>query len=237
MSTAQIATGLTELYETYFPDDPVEERKNALAASDSVDAIERLCGRQLGTVVDVGAGDGVVTAEIHRRGLAQSIHAMEISSSGLAKIDARKLAGVTATRFDGYSIPARDDQFDLAVCSHVLEHVEYERLFIQEVSRVARQSIFIVPLEGGMRGKIDRRMGHINYYTPMHARNLIETAGQKVEDEYVYPCSLAYEQHVSGQPVGRIKNLIRNSVLRLAGPVAPHLLVYIMALRCAKARY
>lgn len=234
MSKPSVAAEWAELYEGYFPDDPVEAQKNALAAADSVDAVARLCGTSLGKTVDVGAGDGVVSAELQGRGLCSDLTALEISASGLAKIEARNLP-ITAKRFDGYEIPFGDDHFDTAVCSHVVEHVEHERMFLQEVGRVAKRCVFIVPLEGGFRGRVDRRMGHINYYTPATFQNLIETSGFNIVGKSVYPSSSAYEQHLHGKLGGSIRNAIRSTVLKFGGNMAPHLMVYVMAIHCVKS--
>jgi trans-aconitate methyltransferase len=227
----EVSDELTELYEEYFPNDPWESRKNALAARDSVDAIVRLAGRRLGSLVDVGAGDGVVAKEIHDRNIADRITALEISPSGLQKIKALGVAS-NVTRFDGYSIPYADKEFDTAICSHVVEHVEHERLFLREVGRIGRRCIFIVPLEGGLRGRIDRRMGHINYYSPLTFRNLIETCGFRLINESIFPCSFEYEKHLAGRLMGSIRAIIRRTNYFLAGPVAPHLMNYIMAIHC-----
>lgn len=227
----EVANDLATLYDGYFPDDPWESRKNALAARDSVDAIVRLAGNSLGSVVDVGAGDGVVTQEIHRRKVANRITALEISSSGIRKIESLGVASAVA-RFDGYSIPFGDKDFDTAVCSHVVEHVEHERLFLREVGRVARRCVFVVPLEGGLRGRIDRRMGHINYYSPLTFRNLIETSNLRILGESVFACSFDYEQHLSGRLRGSVRATIRRANAWALGSVAPHLMNYIMAVHC-----
>lgn len=226
-----IAADLAALYEDYFPDDPFEAAKNSLAAADSVEAVVSLSGGSLGRTVDVGAGDGVVTAELHRRRLCSELTALEISTSGLAKIEARQLP-VEHRRFDGYHIPYEDGHFDTAVCAHVVEHVEHERLFLREVGRVAKQCIFVVPLEGGVRGRVYRGMGHINYYTPMTFRNLIETSGFEVRGTLIYPSSKAYEQHLYGATKGAIRSAIRNAVLKVGKSAAPHLMVYVMAVHC-----
>lgn len=230
---AEVASELAELYDGYFPDDAYVSMKNSLAAKDSVDAVERLAGKQLGSVVDVGAGDGVVTREIHSRSMAKDITALEISTSGIEKI--RQLGiGVNIVKFDGYSIPFEDRHFDTAICSHVVEHVEHERLFLREVGRIAKRCVFVVPLEGGMRGRVYRDMGHINYFTPMTFRNLIETSGLRVLSESVFPCSVAYEKHLAGNFKGAIRAFFRRANVRLTRSYAPHFMTYIMAIHCER---
>ena len=230
----EIANDLVKLYDEYFPDNPWESKKNALAARDSVDAIVRLAGSALGSVVDVGAGDGVVTREIYERRIARRITALEISSSGIRKIESLGIVSAVA-RFDGYSIPFGDKAFDTAVCAHVVEHVEHERLFLREVGRVARRCVFVVPLEGGLRGRVDRKMGHINYYSPLTFRNLIETSNLRVLGESVFPCSSEYEKHLAGRLKGSIRATLRRANSIVFGPAAPHFMNYIMAIHCESA--
>lgn len=229
--TVEVSNELVDLYNEYFPDNPWESRKNALAAIDSVNAIVKLAGVKLGNLLDVGAGDGVVTQEIHRRAITDRITALEISSSGLRKIRSLGIAS-DAVQFDGYSIPFANKEFDTAICSHVVEHVEHERLFLREVGRVSKQCVFIVPLEGGFRGRIDRRMGHINYYSPLTFRNLIETSNFRLISEYIFPCSVEYEKHLSGQLNGSIKAFFRRTNALVSGQNSPHFMNYIMAIHC-----
>ncbi|MBX9860467.1 MAG: class I SAM-dependent methyltransferase [Sphingomonas sp.] len=196
-----------------------------------MDAIIALGGSKLGRVLDVGAGDGVVSAEIDRRNLASAIVAAEISASGIDKMRSRTFSSpFEIKQIDGYTLPFSDAEFDTAVCAHVIEHVEHERLFLKEISRVAKQLYLIAPLEGGLRGRIDRRMGHINYYTPMSLRNLVETSGFTVDGVRVFGASTERERIISGGLKGSIKNSIRRAVTLVAGPYAPHVMAHVMAL-------
>ena len=77
-------------------------------------------------LLDIGAGDGAVLAELQRRQIAREFYAHEISDSGLRAIQARGLPQlVWARHFDGYHIEAQDQEFDLGITAHVLEHVEH----------------------------------------------------------------------------------------------------------------
>lgn len=226
-----ISPHLSDLYESYFSTDSTQDRERAFAAVESVDAIVALGGSKLGRVVDVGAGDGVVSAEIDSRKLAASIVATEISASGIEKMRSRNFSTpFQIQQIDGYTLPFAEAEFDSAVCAHVIEHVEHERLFLREICRVAKQLYLIAPLEGGLRGRVDRRMGHINYYTPMSLQNLMETSGFTVTGVRVFAASAERERIISGALKGSIKNGIRRAVTRVAGSYAPHVMNHVMAL-------
>ena len=233
---SNVSAHLTELYEGYYRPDAFEDLKRDLAARDSVDQIVRLGGTALGRTLDVGAGEGAVSTEIDRRGLASEIVAVEISRAGVERILARNLPSLQAAElFDGYKLPFDDQSFDSAVCAHVIEHVEHERLFLRELARVAKRLYLVAPLEGGARGRVFRGMGHINYYHPLTLLNLIETSGFSILGHNVFPSSTAYERHISGGAKGSVKSLIRKSLRRLLGYKATHLMTYVMVV-AAEAR-
>ena len=227
----KVAEHLSKLYNEYYPDNSFDETKRIIAAKDSLDAIEKFSDSLTGRIIDVGAGDGFVSQEILNRNKNAKITAVEISNAGLEKIKSRGLP-IECHLFDGYKLPFASESFDVAVCAHVMEHVEHERLLLREIARVSKAAYFVVPLEGGARGRITRDTGHINYYTPLTFINLLETGGFSVQDSSVFSCSREYEQHLFGKRKGAVRSLIRQSVLKILGNAAPQLMVYIMAVKC-----
>jgi hypothetical protein len=231
-----IREDLQNLYEDYFDVDPHEQEKNRLAAVDTVNSIQKLYQENLGSCIDFGAGDGVVTGELYKRGITKSLTVLEISTSGIERIKALNIISDSKIiRFDGYNVPALGEKFDTLVCSHVIEHVEHERIILKTMTDLARNIFLIVPLEGGVRGAIDRSGGHINYYTPLTFLNLIETSGLSVINSAVYPSSKAYEQHIYGNVRGSVKNIIRQVLLNCIGSAASELMTYNMVVHCTKA--
>ncbi len=239
--TAQSSTGpkiaedLQHLYEDYFDISDFEKRKNQLAAADSVNSICRVFGNTLGNCIDFGAGDGVVTNEIFNRKIATTQTVLEISSSGIKNIKALGIIPDThILQFDGYALPKFQTKFDTLICSHVIEHVEHERIILRAISDIADNILLIVPLEGGLRGRIDRSGGHINYYTPMTFINLIETSGLNIVSTEIYPSSLTYEKHIDGAARGGIKGRIRQLLLACLGKKATEFMTYNMIVHCKK---
>ena len=234
MAVPQVSAKLTELYEGYYAAAGAVDRKRHLAALDSLDHIEASMGSSLGRLVDVGAGNGALLAEIAKRGWASDLTAVEISTAGIEAIRTRDIPGLSSVeKFDGYQIPCPDKAFDTAICVHVMEHVEHERLFLGELKRIARRLFIEVPLEGGLRGRILRDFGHINYYTPALFLNLLETSGLRPTRRQVFTSSRDYEVHCYGRVAGTARSVIRRSLLAVAGErVAPHLMTYLLAVVC-----
>ncbi|HWZ03834.1 MAG TPA: class I SAM-dependent methyltransferase [Mucilaginibacter sp.] len=145
-------------------------------------------GRIFKKVLEVGAGDGSILKFLADANFAEEYYAVEISESGVEHILARDIKGVKSVQiFDGYTLPFEKDSFDLIILSHVLEHVEHERMLLRELKRVARHCIIEVPLD--YRAGVDKRIkhflayGHINVYTPTSLRYLLRTEGFEIEDD------------------------------------------------------
>jgi ubiquinone/menaquinone biosynthesis C-methylase UbiE len=139
-------------------------------------------------VLEVGAGDGSILKLLADQDFAPEYHAVEISDSGVEHIKLRNIKDLKSVQlFDGYQLPFEDNSFDLIILSHVLEHVEHERILLREIKRVARHSIIEVPLD--YKTGVDKRIkhflayGHINVYTPTSLRYLLRTEGFEVEND------------------------------------------------------
>ena len=235
----KVSNKLSDLYGQYYNDSVAAKR--AIAAHQTVDhLVEMLPKRRFASLVDIGAGEGAVLAEIEMRGLVEEMHALEISSSGVAAIRLRQLATLRSVEpFDGYKLPEACRGYDLAIAAHVVEHVEHERAFIAAIVEAAELVYIEVPLELTARVERSIRMsgpyGHINFYTPETIRNLVRTSGAEIVDFRVFPNSLDYERYVSGPWVGSIKYLIRVALLRAFPKYATHRMTYLAGLICRKA--
>ena len=139
-------------------------------------------------VLDVGAGEGSVLKHLSDMGFGEELYALEVASSGVRVIRERGIPSLKdASGFNGYEIPYGDDSFDLVILSHVLEHVEFERLLLREVRRVAPQHAIEVPLDYhyGIDERIENSLsyGHINIYNPTLVRFLLKSEGFLLEKE------------------------------------------------------
>jgi ubiquinone/menaquinone biosynthesis C-methylase UbiE len=226
---------LRDFYDGYYND--AVAAKRTITATQTVDHLEQLGGKALGHVLDVGAGDGAVLQEIERRRIASKLDAVEISSSGIDLVASRRLSLLNAVQsFDGYKLPFDDKSFDTAIAIHVLEHVEHERLFLNELKRVSKRVFVEVPLEHTFRLQrsiaIGKPFGHINHYTFDRFLNLLDTCGLKPVTASIFTNSLPYETFVGGKTVGSLKHIIRSTMLKVAPSIAPKMFVYLGAAMC-----
>lgn len=163
-----------------------DEAWRMLGAKYKAQNITDVCkGKTFLKVLEVGAGDGSILYHLDQWNFAPELYAIEISESGVDHLKNRNFKHVKEVQlFDGYHIPYADQEFDLVILAHVLEHVEYERLLLRELKRVAKYQLIEVPRD--YRFGVDHRInhflayGHINVYTPSSLRYLLRTEGFEV---------------------------------------------------------
>lgn len=172
------------MYDAQYSDRTEEWRRiGAVGKADNI--INVTAGRTFANVVEVGAGDGNILAELSRRHFCPQLTAVEISDSAIRQIKKKNIPElVEVKQFDGYTLPFADAQFDLAICSHVIEHVEHPRQLLREIKRISRQQVFEVPIDFSFR--VDQKFqhfnayGHINIYTPALFNFLLYSEGFEV---------------------------------------------------------
>lgn len=226
------------LYSGYYRSGSSLEHKRNLSAESTLDHVRAVVGqRYWDRLIDVGAGNGSVLAKIEEVGWASELYAVEVSETGVSAIQALNLPHLKeATVFDGYRIPYPDKFFDVALCIHVLEHVEHERLFLRELARVSKELILEVPLEGGLKISKSIRQtakyGHLNHYTVPGFLYLLRTVGIQPINYSIVTSSAKYERHLYGKWRGSIKSLLRRALLSSFPSIAPWLMAYLLTVHC-----
>lgn len=181
--SGNVKTAYDEFYQKH------DEAWRMLGARFKAQHIIDVCaGNSFAKVLEVGAGDGSILSYLADINFAPEYHAVEISDSGVAHIKTRNIKNLKSVlEFDGYRLPFDDDSFDLIILSHVLEHVEHERLLLREIKRVSRYCVIEVPLD--YKAGVDKRIkhflayGHINVYTPTSLRYLLQTEGFEIKGD------------------------------------------------------
>jgi ubiquinone/menaquinone biosynthesis C-methylase UbiE len=184
-------TGVTETlqsaYDEQYTDALTEWRE--IGGKYKAENILNLCKNQrFVKVLECGAGEGSILKFLDASDAFQELYAIEISASGVSQISKRNLGKLKdIKKFNGYEIPYSDKEFDMAYCSHVLEHVEHPRILLRELKRVSNYQVFEVPLDYST--SVDQKVshslsyGHINIYTPSLFKFLIKSEGYEIVAE------------------------------------------------------
>ena len=176
-----ISSGVQSAYDQFYQNH--NEQWRLLGAKYKAQNIRDVCrGHHFKKVLEVGAGDGSILKFLDDWNFCEELHAIEIAKSGVDLILEKNLKTLKSVQtFDGYKTPFADQEFDLVILAHVLEHVEHERILIRELKRISKYQVFEVPRD--YKYGIDKRMkhflayGHINMYTPSGLRFLLQSEG------------------------------------------------------------
>lgn len=236
MHQIRVAGYLKDNYDNYYAGQPSEWRRIGAAAK--ADNISRLCiNLPRRTVLEIGAGEGAILQRLADMQFGDALYALEISQSGVDAIRLRQIHRLAECRlFDGYHIPYEDNRFDIANLSHVIEHVEHPRQLIYEAARVARYVLIEVPLEDTLllsKDFVFDSVGHINYYSPVTLRRLIQSCGLRVLDQVTTNRSRASYVFQAGRK-GVIRYQIKQLFLSALPYLATKVFVYHGTLVCTR---
>jgi SAM-dependent methyltransferase len=193
----------------------------AIGARSKAAHIAALCedaGLKPSTVVEIGCGDGAVLAEMAASGWV--VDGFELAENAARAARARGVAR-RVERFDGEHVPAETNGYDLAVLSHVLEHVPDPLPLLKEAARVAPHVLVEVPLEDNRSARrpakqaLSRGAGHLHAFNRADVLRLLRDAGLDPRGEMTDP--LPYEHHAftSGAAKGAIKWAVRAAAHRV----------------------
>jgi SAM-dependent methyltransferase len=214
---------------------PCEWRR--LGAIDKAGNVVALCGDlPHARVLEIGAGEGALLARLAELGFGAELHALEVTPAAVEVIRARGIPRFAqADAFDGYAVPHGDHAFDLAILSHVVEHLEHPRALLREAARVARHVFVEVPLEDTWRLPRDfvpDAVGHLNFYSPRSLRHLVQSCGLEVLCERVANPGPAVYAWRRGAAAGRLRWAAREALLRAAPRLATRVFTYHGSLVC-----
>jgi ubiquinone/menaquinone biosynthesis C-methylase UbiE len=224
-----LAHEFTEHYSEYYGDLGLAQLRS-ISAADKANSIMSLCsGIDHASIVEFGFGDGAVLAELDRLGFAKEFTGYEVSNSGLDYASRRRFkTRVSLKHFNGCNTSDLDKQYDVAVLSHVVEHLKEPRTLICEASRVAKYVFIEVPLEYRLMMPHDFKWdetGHVNYYSNKLLRYLVQSCGLTVVKEHVYMPSLAVYKS-SFPSTGLYKWLVKRTAFAISKNIASRLFTF-----------
>jgi SAM-dependent methyltransferase len=184
--------------------------------------VRKLCaetGLKPRSIVEIGCGDGALLAQL--RGFAPVLDGFELSgpAAELARAAVPEARRIEA--FDGSEVPAEDSEYDLAILSHVLEHVDRPLPLLAEAARVAHEVLVEVPLEDNRSGRRpanlaeSERIGHLHLFERADVRTLLTDAGLVSEAELTDPLPLAHHTFRGGRARGGAKWAVRAAFHRV----------------------
>jgi SAM-dependent methyltransferase len=238
---AEVRSDLRELYAAAFKEDEPSEWLEVNARGKAQNIARLAAAIPHRRVLEIGSGNGAVLRHLDDLGFGEELTALEISEAGIAATRRRGLARLKdAVLFDGAHIPFPDGSFDLAVLSHVVEHLEHPRQMLYEAARVADYVFVEVPLEDNGRIPLDfvmdRSTGHVNFYNRTTIRQLLQTSGLRVLDQSVTNVSRRVFEISDGPVRGPLRHAVREVALRVAPGVARGLFCYHSSLLAASPR-
>lgn len=182
---------LLDVYTRPYDDKMLEWRR--LGAIDKVSNIVEILGQRsssIQSVLEVGAGTGQVLSLLAQNQIGNKHVGIEIGDTRLNY--AISQPGISFQYYDGKRIPFPDKSFDFVYATHVLEHAVYERELLHEISRVAKELVYIeVPLEIHLRtswAALNKtlQIGHINAYNQHSFLLKLETSGLSVIESKMF---------------------------------------------------
>lgn len=154
-------------------------------------------------ILEVGAGEGYLLEQIHRRLPDTRLVGLDVSVSAVAE-GKRIFPHLDLRQGDIYRLNEPDHAWDLVIASEVLEHLDRPADGLRELVRVARRHVLLsVPWEPWFRlmnlarGQHLRRWGnhpeHVNNWTPGAFRRFVsqQLAVERVIPAYPWTIILA----------------------------------------------
>ncbi|MFL5780300.1 MAG: class I SAM-dependent methyltransferase [Thermoleophilaceae bacterium] len=220
-----------------------DARWRELGAVGKADHVQRLLRTRPERLVEIGCGDGALLAELERRGAAGALTGFDVSDEAVRAARARGLTAVVA--FDGQRLPVGADAFDVALLSHVLEHVDDPAALLREAARVAPTVVVEVPLEASVSGRRAAKrahsgaIGHVQTLDRAAARALVAAAGLRIRDELMDPLPAAVNLFFADTRracvAARAKAALRHGLFAASPPLAARLFTVHYACVCTRS--
>jgi SAM-dependent methyltransferase len=206
-------------------------RWRALGARTKAAHARALCARaglRPARVVEIGCGDGSLLLELAGVWGEATFDGFELSPPAIELARGRGVPRAGRLEaYDGARVPAEDGAYELAVLSHVLEHVPDPAPLLAEAARVARHVLVEVPLEDNRsaarptkRAEAER-IGHLHAFSRADVRALVAGAGLKIAGELSDPLPREHHAFFADGSSARAKAAAKWAVRAAAWKIAP----------------
>lgn len=172
------------------------------AEEKSKSVIQLTKGLNIGELLEIGSGTGALLETLDRLGFADSYYAIEPSEQmHLYMINRHAISRLVASEpviLEQCSLT--DKRYDLAILSHVIEHVENAADLLNGTMQIADFVILEVPIEGNWMGnlraavrtcftglpRINNYSGHIHFFSIGDIRKLVHWCGGEIARSRLY---------------------------------------------------
>lgn len=145
------------------------------------------------TILDVGCGEGVTLNKIHQMKIGKQLEGVDNFDDAIA-IGKKAFPHLTLKKADIYSLPYKDNSFEVVLCNEVLEHLERPEEALKELKRVSNKYLLLsVPnepwfqLANFFRGRHITRYGnhpeHIQHWSQNNFVKMLKKNKLKVRDK------------------------------------------------------
>lgn len=185
------------------------------------------------SVLDIGCGSGITLEKLSyikqisvekRIGCDLSLRILTRAKSNYPN--------TTFVRADAQSLPFRDKQFDLAICTAVLEHLPDPEKALLEINRVSNYALIEVPLEDCLTlniwrslrkfiGRTQQEGGHVQFFSVKPLFSLLGSNGFRVLNSVIYRTPLRLKWGCEVTYRGKAYRALATAVgLLLPAPIA-----------------
>jgi 2-polyprenyl-3-methyl-5-hydroxy-6-metoxy-1,4-benzoquinol methylase len=192
-----VPTGNT--YDKYGSQNPVVRRLMA-GFEASLDELWGLAAPR--SILDVGCGEGVLTAQWAERLNGGRIVGIDLEDPKLrAEWDKRRRANLEYRAEEATKLSFTDDEFDMATAIEVLEHVPEPERTVAEMARVAKRWLLVsVPREpvwrmtnmarGAYIKDLGNTPGHLNHWSKRSFISLLARYGKVEQVRSPFPWTM-----------------------------------------------
>lgn len=180
-----------QMLEHYLVAERLEFFGDVASRVDKLDGIDR----SKAEVIDVGCGTGHLLLEMRKLGFAGRLVGMDSAHSAEGPVLAHNvglefLAGYTSDY-------AWVDEFDVTLCTEVLEHCEHPDEIVRDMLRAVRPGGWVVITVPD--GRKDTWEGHVNFWSPESFKVFLDSFG--------YPVTYDYFENTNFGAIRRIKKV------------------------------
>jgi 2-polyprenyl-3-methyl-5-hydroxy-6-metoxy-1,4-benzoquinol methylase len=199
MSAADAAVPTGNTYDKYGSTNPVVRR---LMAGFEATLEELFAQAAPGSVLDVGCGEGVLTARWAQELGTGRVVGIDLEDPKLRREwDLRRRPNLEFRAMAAENLPFGEDEFDLAAATEVLEHVPDPERTVAEMARVAKRHLLVsVPREplwralnvgrGAYVRHLGNTPGHVNHWSKRGFLRMLERHGDVLEARSPFPWTM-----------------------------------------------